>query len=168
MKSTEVYLSLGSNVGNRESILKAAIGRLEKILTGVQTSAIYETQPLYVNDQPLFLNMVISGYMTLSVSALFKRTQKIEADMGRDRRHELKNGPRRLDIDILLLGKMVIQGDRLTIPHPGIEERFFVLVPLVELNPDLESPVTGVLYSKILKELKNQGVYTYSAGGYNP
>ena len=94
MKSTEVYLSLGSNVGNRESILKAAIGRLEKILTGVQTSAIYETQPLYVNDQPLFLNMVISGYMTLSVSALFKRTQKIEADMGRDRRHELKNGPR--------------------------------------------------------------------------
>jgi len=164
-----VYLSLGSNLGHRETLLRAAVTRLAVFLDHIRVSSIYETQPLYVTDQPLFLNIVLHGYTRLTPGKLLKRTRGIEDAMGRDRTAAVAKGPRVLDIDILLYGDRIIREPDLIVPHPGMTERSFVLTPLLELEPDLRDPRTKLPFARDLAALGAQGaqgIYTYASWEY--
>jgi 2-amino-4-hydroxy-6-hydroxymethyldihydropteridine diphosphokinase/dihydropteroate synthase len=130
---TITYLALGSNLGDREALLNEAIERLQ--VEGVEIlrrSGIVETAPAYVLDQPHFLNMVVEARTEHFVFELLKRTQQVERDMGR--RKIIDKGPRNIDIDILYFGSLAIRTPHLTVPHPHIHERPFVLIPLAELK----------------------------------
>jgi len=136
-----VYLSLGSNIGEREENLRKAIeGLAAADVRVLRESPIYETEPVGLADQRWFLNMVVEAETALFPLQLLTRTAKIERDLGRVR--TIKNGPRTLDIDILLFAKAVMRTARLAIPHPRMHERRFVLVPLADLAPELRHPVT--------------------------
>ncbi|MFN0102571.1 MAG: 2-amino-4-hydroxy-6-hydroxymethyldihydropteridine diphosphokinase [Bryobacteraceae bacterium] len=131
---TTVYLALGSNLGDRRALLDEAIVRLAA--QGVETvrrSSIIETAPAYVLDQPYFLNMVVEACTEHFAFELLKRTQGVERAMGR--RKIVDKGPRNIDIDILYFNALIVKTPHLTIPHPLIHERSFVLIPLAELNP---------------------------------
>lgn len=130
---TTVYLGLGSNLGDRHALLNEAILRLEaeQVYT-IRRSTIIETAPAYVLDQPRFLNMVIEARTPHFVFELLIRTQKVEREMGR--RKIIDKGPRNIDIDILYFGNLRLHTPHLTVPHPLIHERPFVLVPLAELK----------------------------------
>jgi 2-amino-4-hydroxy-6-hydroxymethyldihydropteridine diphosphokinase len=133
---TSVYLALGSNLGDREALLNEAIDRLAA--EGVETvrrSSIIETAPAYVLDQPHFLNMVIEARTNHFATELLRRTQGVERAMGR--RKILDKGPRNIDIDILYYNALTLSTPHLTIPHPLIHERPFVLIPLAEIAPHL-------------------------------
>ena len=107
------------------------------------------------------------GKTALSPFALLKRIHQIENILGRIRTDDIPMGPRTIDIDILLYGNEVINTPELQLPHPRIKEREFVLIPLLELNPNLKDPVTGVPYSYALENLDSQGVYFHSDFDYN-
>jgi len=142
-----VYLSLGSNLGDREGNLRAALDRLHP----VRISPIYETEPVDYTDQPLFLNLVAEMDTSLSPRDLLRFTQMIEEDLGRVR--GIPKGPRTLDIDILFYNGLVVQEPGLEIPHPRLAERRFVLEPLANLAPDLRHPVTGQTVQQMLQHL---------------
>lgn len=130
---TTVYLGLGSNLGDRQALLNDAIQRLElEQVHTLRRSSIIETAPAYVLDQPYFLNMVIEARTPHFVFELLIRTQKVEREMGR--RKIIDKGPRNIDIDILYFGNLRLHTPHLTVPHPLIHERPFVLVPLAELK----------------------------------
>jgi len=136
-----VYLSLGSNVGDRGQHLRAALERLESARVRVlRTSAVYETEPLDLKAQRWFWNLVAEAETDLFPRQLLAYTSRIERELGRVR--TVAKGPRTLDIDILFYGRAVVRADGLEIPHPRIAERRFVLVPLADLAPDLRHPVT--------------------------
>jgi 2-amino-4-hydroxy-6-hydroxymethyldihydropteridine diphosphokinase len=116
-------------------------------------SYLYETQPLYYENQPWFLNAVVSGSTGVSPFRLLDAAHTIEYKAGRRREKEEPKGPRVLDIDILLYDMVIIRSERLTIPHGLMEERRFVLAPLLELAPHIRNPLTGVPYSKIAERL---------------
>jgi 2-amino-4-hydroxy-6-hydroxymethyldihydropteridine diphosphokinase len=168
MTSSEspVYLSLGSNLGHREEQLHSAVVQLAAFLDSVRVSSIYETRPLYVTEQPHFLNIVLCGYTRLNPRELLKRTRGIEDAMGRDRGTVAAKGPRVIDIDILLYGDRVIHEPDLTVPHPGMTARRFVLTPLLELEPEIRDPRTGTRFARALNTLDEQGIYTYAAWAY--
>jgi len=132
-----VYLGLGSNVGDSLETLTAAVLALDDVdgFALDDVSGVYETPPWGGVDQEPFLNLVVGGLTTLDPDALLTETQLIEAAFGRDRAREVRWGPRRLDIDLLLVGDRTVDSDRLTLPHPRIAERAFVLVPLLEVMP---------------------------------
>jgi 2-amino-4-hydroxy-6-hydroxymethyldihydropteridine diphosphokinase len=106
--------------------------------------------------------MVLAGSTGLPPLELLAHTQEIEAALGRDRSRERPKGERTLDIDILLYGRTILDSDRLTLPHPGMLERAFVLVPLLELEPGLVHPVTGIPFSEALPGVKEQGIYLHA------
>lgn len=136
-----VYLSLGSNVGEREANLRAAIERLAAPdMRVLRTSPVYETEPVEYTAQRWFLNLVVEAETELFPMQLLTRTGRIERDLGRVR--TVAKGPRTIDIDILLFGKAVVHTVRLEIPHPRMAERRFVLAPLADLAPQLRHPVT--------------------------
>lgn len=114
-------------------------------------------------DQPDFLNLVVAGVTELEPLALLGRTQAIEAEFGRDRPKERHKGPRTLDIDLLLYGNTVMDSPTLTLPHPGLTERAFVLVPLLELEPLARHPVSGAPLSSFLESVGGQGIYLHGA-----
>jgi 2-amino-4-hydroxy-6-hydroxymethyldihydropteridine diphosphokinase len=157
----EVFLSLGSNLGDREGNLTGAALRMRSVLEGMKASSIYESAPLYVSDQPAFLNAVISGCIRMNVHALLEYTQEIERAFGREMGRKSSKGPRPLDIDILLFGDHVLAEDDLVIPHPGMKERKFVLVPLLELAPEIAEPVSGIRYVRFLEHVNDQIVLQY-------
>jgi 2-amino-4-hydroxy-6-hydroxymethyldihydropteridine diphosphokinase len=139
--SRAAYLGLGSNVGDREGHLRAAVAALRA--QGLEVEAIsstYETEPVgEVLDQPDFLNAVVRVRTTLGPEELLDLCKAIEVERGRvlgGRRH----GPRPLDIDLLLVGDLELRSERLTLPHPQVTERRFVLEPLLELDPELTLP----------------------------
>lgn len=133
---TTVYLALGSNLGDRQALLEDALVRLAgEGVEIVRRSSIIETPPAYVLDQPYFLNMVVEARTAHFATELLKRTQGIERAMGR--RKLIDKGPRNIDIDILYFGSLRLQSPLLTLPHPRIHERPFVLVPLAEIAPHL-------------------------------
>jgi 2-amino-4-hydroxy-6-hydroxymethyldihydropteridine diphosphokinase len=132
----------------------------------VECSSIYETDPLYVAEQPPFLNMVVSGDTAFDPEALLAQTLRIEAACGRDRSAEQRHGPRLLDVDIVLMGDLVVSGAGPQIPHPGLLERRFVLEPLIELSPGLRHPQSGELLASALERLSNQGIYRYECCEY--
>jgi len=133
------YLSLGSNVGDRNARLLEALGRLSVLAPSRAVSSFYETEPVEVTDQPWFLNAVIAIETEQSPEQLMASVLQIEEAMGRQRVQ--KKGPRSIDIDILLFGDQVVNSSDVTIPHPAMHERRFVLEPLAEIAPDLRHPV---------------------------
>lgn len=140
MSTARVYLSLGSNLGDRRAMLQEAEARLSAT-PGIQIlrrSSIYETEPLGMIDQPWFLNQVLEIETTLDPHDLLDAVQQVEASLGRTR--EVRWGPRTIDIDLLLYDHETLASERLRIPHPELAHRRFVLVPLAELNPHLRLP----------------------------
>jgi 2-amino-4-hydroxy-6-hydroxymethyldihydropteridine diphosphokinase len=137
---TTLYLGLGSNLGDREAYLAAALARLRALpwLRIVQVSPTYETDPWGKPDQPPFLNSVAKVTTAAPASRLLAACQRIERDLGRQRGERW--GPRVVDIDILLSTEGVIDEPELKVPHPFLEERQFVLVPLAEIAPEVRLP----------------------------
>lgn len=134
-----VYLSLGSNIGDRSTNLNAAIAALTDAgVRVVKVSAFYETEPVDYLPQGWFLNCVVQGETDLPAAALLKNLRGIEARMGSTK--VIAKGPRILDIDILLYGDETIATPELQVPHPRMTQRRFVLVPLAEIAPDLRHP----------------------------
>jgi 2-amino-4-hydroxy-6-hydroxymethyldihydropteridine diphosphokinase len=138
------YLSLGSNIGDREANLRSAIERLGV----VRESPIYETEPVDYLAQRWFLNLVVELETELFPRQLLARTQKIERELGRVR--GIPKGPRTIDIDILLYGSAIVKTPALEIPHPRMGERRFVLAPLADLAPELRHPVTRLTIREML------------------
>ena len=163
MTKEPVYLSLGSNLGKRERNLAAAVEALGRFLEEIRCSSVYETRPMYVLEQPKFLNMVVAGLCAVQPSELLQRILAIELQMGRDRDNYTPKGPRIIDIDILLFGRRIVKQDDLSIPHPCLKERQFVLIPLLELAPDLRDPESGRPLAESLESLEDQGVYIFRA-----
>ncbi|OLS34524.1 2-amino-4-hydroxy-6-hydroxymethyldihydropteridine diphosphokinase [Alkalihalophilus pseudofirmus] len=132
-----VYIALGSNIGDRAAYLEEAIDRLDKEedIKVVKRSSIYETEPVGYVDQQSFLNMVIQAKTNLSPEKLLEMTQSIEDTCGRKR--DIRWGPRTIDLDILLFDQQNMKVENLCIPHPRMWERAFVIVPLYELNSEL-------------------------------
>jgi 2-amino-4-hydroxy-6-hydroxymethyldihydropteridine diphosphokinase len=148
---TRTYLSLGSNIGDREVNLRAAILALGSGGVNIlRESPVYETEPVDYLDQGWFLNQVVEAELNLTPRKLLALNAKIEREMGRVR--DVPKGPRTIDIDILFFDEVVIQTADLEIPHPRIAERRFVLAPLAELAPSLRHPVTG---HSVLEMLEN-------------
>jgi 2-amino-4-hydroxy-6-hydroxymethyldihydropteridine diphosphokinase len=144
MLEKTAYLSLGSNMGEREDRLRQAIELLERAHVAViKRSSVYETAPQDVADQPWFLNMVLECRTSHLPLELMNLLLRIEREIGRERRAGMRRGPRPIDLDILLFSDAVIQLPQLTVPHPRMLERRFVLDPLLEIAPDLKFPVDG-------------------------
>jgi 2-amino-4-hydroxy-6-hydroxymethyldihydropteridine diphosphokinase len=133
------YVGLGSNLGDRQDNLSRALERLEE-LGPVRVSSVQETDPVGVTDQPRFLNAVAEVETELPARELLVRLLAIERSLGRDRATEVRWGPRTIDLDLLLYGDETIDEPGLTVPHPRLAERRFVLEPLHELDPALTLP----------------------------
>jgi 2-amino-4-hydroxy-6-hydroxymethyldihydropteridine diphosphokinase len=146
-----VYLSLGSNVGNREHNLAQAIERLARLGDVVSVSSFYETEPVGFTHQPWFLNCAVALETEKMPQQLLSAALRIEKDLGRHRETAQPKGPRTIDIDILLFGNSVIDTPALTVPHPALHERRFVLEPLAEIAPDLRHPIL----KKTIRELRD-------------
>lgn len=134
-----IYLALGTNLGEREANLRAAIGRLGAAVEVTAASRLYETAPAYVLDQPKFLNIALAGQTALSPEELLDYLKGVEEQLGRETSR--RYGPRLIDLDILFFDEMTLDTPRLTIPHPRLAERAFVLRPLADIAPDLIHPV---------------------------
>lgn len=144
---TPVLLSLGSNLGDRAAALSAAIDRLPPAVLVDRVSVFHETEPMYVVDQPRYLNAALLGRTELEPDALLEFLKGLERDLGRapSRRH----GPRGIDLDILILGDRVVSTPRLTVPHPRMAERAFVLIPAAEIAPEMVHPTLGRTISEL-------------------
>src|SRR5580704_4464956 len=150
-----VYLSLGSNVGDRDSNLSAAIAALTP--NGIQVkrvSSIYETEPVDFLDQPWFLNCVVEAETELQPHALLQSLRAIESHLGSQK--EFAKGPRKLDLDILLYNSQTIATPDLQIPHPRMLERRFVLTPLAEIAPQIKHPSWPATAAVLLDRLADQ------------
>ncbi len=151
------YLSLGSNLGDRNAMLEEALARLGASgrLTVVKRSSVYETEPVGFADQPWFYNLAAEVETALSPEELFQLTKEVEQEMMRTRK--IRWGPRTIDIDILLYDDLELATDRLTIPHPEMTRRRFVLEPLHEVAPDLVLP-DGRRIEQVLRDVRGQDV----------
>jgi 2-amino-4-hydroxy-6-hydroxymethyldihydropteridine diphosphokinase len=145
------YLSLGSNVGNREENLRKAIRRLETIGRITSVSGFYETEPVEFTDQPWFVNCAAAVEVGKTPMQLLCELLRIEQEMGRQRTQ--KKGPRTIDIDILLYDELIVNTADLTIPHPAMHLRRFVLEPLAEIASESRHPVLQKTVRELLEEL---------------
>jgi 2-amino-4-hydroxy-6-hydroxymethyldihydropteridine diphosphokinase len=145
------YLSLGSNLGDREQNLHKAIRRASALGRVVAVSSVHETEPVEFTDQPWFLNCVVALETVVDPGDLMDELLRIEQEMGRERVQ--KKGPRSIDIDILLFGNVVVNTPELTIPHPSMANRRFVLAPLAEIAPELRHPTLRKGIRELLAEL---------------
>lgn len=139
----QVVIALGSNLGDSLRRIGRAIELIAPLTTRLRWSHVYRSEPMYVADQPSFLNAVATGHTDLGPRALLKALKGIECEMGRQTR--IRNGPREIDIDLVVYGSLIYEfsrseGDGLVIPHPRLAERRFVLEPMAEVAPDLTIP----------------------------
>lgn len=151
-----VILALGSNLGDRCANLCQALKELSAQVSIIKTSSLYETPPWGFIEQPVFLNQVISGKTALDPHELLTFSKSIEQEMGRIK--NFQNGPRLIDIDILLFGDQIINTADLVIPHPRMLERGFVLLPLTEIEPDLIIPGANKTVSDYLQKVDVSGI----------
>jgi 2-amino-4-hydroxy-6-hydroxymethyldihydropteridine diphosphokinase len=151
------YIGMGanlpSNAGPPEVTLVAAVARLKSLSRVLSRSSLYSTEPVGFADQPRFLNAAVALETELTPFELLGAVLLIEQDFGRNRAFSLANGPRTLDLDILIYGDFVIGGSSLVIPHPRLTERAFVLVPLNEIAPQALDPRSGSTMSQLLQSL---------------
>jgi len=136
-----IYLALGSNLGDRAANLKEAIASLPPQMDVKSKSKVYETPPWGYEDQPRFLNQVLKAQTYLEPEPLLKHIKRLEIALGR--KATFRNGPRLIDIDILFYDEVVMNTPTLTLPHPRLHERGFVLLPLMDIAPDLVHPLSG-------------------------
>ena len=151
------YIALGANLpspaGSPSQTLDAAIARLSELGHITSQSPYYITEPVGFADQPSFLNAAVALETTLDPQSLLDHLLQIERSLGRDRTHIIPNGPRTLDLDILLYGGQIIHSPGLVIPHPRMAERAFVLTPLAAIAPNTIHPVLLRTMSQLLKDL---------------
>ncbi len=152
MKAVTIYLGLGANLGDRHRNMSRAIDMMSNTVQAKRVSPYYETEPVGYARQPRFLNAVCEATTTLPPEELLAFLKGIEAALGRE--PSFADAPRPIDIDILFYGDRVMRSPDLTIPHPRIEERAFVLVPLAELAPELVHPVSGRKVREMLAGLE--------------
>jgi len=156
------YLSLGSNMGDRQWNLERAIDLLSQRLKVTSVSSVHDTEPVWDINQPRFLNLVCQVNTRLAPEALLALAKGIESKLGRIGK---SGAPRPIDIDILFYGDQVMNMPGLAIPHPRLAERAFVLVPLAEIAPDFSHPVSGKTVSKLLTEVtETQDVLRWESG----
>lgn len=153
-----VILGLGSNQGDKGTYLRNAVSALALILRDIITSSVYKTAPQDYFEQDDFFNMVALGYYEGKPEFLLQQIKEIEKDNGRRREKEIEKGPRTLDIDILFFGNVTLETPTLTLPHPAIKKRAFVLIPLLELLPDFKEAGDAFSYKDLLEQLKDQRV----------
>ncbi|MCK5733983.1 MAG: 2-amino-4-hydroxy-6-hydroxymethyldihydropteridine diphosphokinase [Candidatus Latescibacteria bacterium] len=148
----DVVLSLGSNLGDRESLIHSALDALRELPDSEvsKVSSLYETAPMEKTDQPYFLNAVLKLRTGLTVRDLWRHMQRIEGELGRVRTERW--GPRTIDLDLILYGNQVIEEKDLVVPHPRYRERAFVLLPLLEIAPELTDPESGKKIREFLEE----------------
>lgn len=159
MNDKTVYLSLGSNMGEREDRLGQALSALEREgVSIIARSSVYETEPQDNPNQPWFLNMAVECRTRVLPLQLLKLLLRIEREIGRVRHANVQRGPRPIDLDLLLFGNAVIDMPQLTVPHPRMLQRRFVLEPLLEIAPDLRHPVTREPLRVYLPATLNQQV----------
>jgi 2-amino-4-hydroxy-6-hydroxymethyldihydropteridine diphosphokinase len=152
-----VFLSLGSNVGDREKNLRTAIAALPELGVKVKkVSSIYETEPVDLLDQPWFLNCVVEGETTVQPATLLRELRELERQMGSKKL--LPRGPRLIDLDILVYGERTIDSPELRVPHPRMHLRRFVLALLAEIAPDLKHPTWSGTAAQLLNGLSDDSV----------
>jgi len=147
----QVSVAIGSNQGARESHLQHAVARLRLLLDELRVSSFVETKPEGVGDQPLFLNGAVVGWSAIQPEELLDQLQVIECERGRER--PFVGAPRTLDLDLILVGDLVVNTPHVVVPHPRFRTRRFVLEPLVDVAPDLVDPVTGRTMRELLHRL---------------
>jgi 2-amino-4-hydroxy-6-hydroxymethyldihydropteridine diphosphokinase len=154
---TVAYIGMGANLpssaGPPQATLAAALERLAALGRIAAKSSLYSTEPVGYSDQPRFMNAVVALETDADARRLLEALMRIEKEFGRDRAHAILNGPRTLDLDILLFGDCVIDEPGLHLPHPRLAERAFVLVPLNEIAPEATEPRSGATVAELLRRL---------------
>lgn len=155
----QIFIGIGSNMGNPSANCKAAINRISELdgVEGVRSSSLYRSAPVGLTEQDWFVNCVIEAETTLPPVTLLKELLAIESSMGRVRKRRW--GERIIDLDILLYGNQIIGDEELTIPHPLMHERSFVLIPLEEIAPDIIHPVLDKAIHYIGDMVRDRRVY---------
>jgi len=157
--SHHLYLALGSNLGDRLANLEAAQAALLPSVRPQSASPVYETPPWGYLDQPAFLNQVIEAGTDLNPEDLLDFLKRLEVDLGRQ--PGARYGPRLIDLDILFYDDLILKSPRLTIPHPHLHKRAFMLVPLADLAPGLYHPVLGETIEDLLERVDRTGIVLY-------
>jgi 2-amino-4-hydroxy-6-hydroxymethyldihydropteridine diphosphokinase len=155
----KTYIALGTNLGDRLENLQQARQALSPQATIIAESPVYETPPWGYLDQPAFLNQVVEAQTLLSPQALIAHLKSLEARLGRV--PGILNGPRLIDLDLLFYDDLRLETPTLTIPHPRMVGRGFVLKPLADLAPDYRHPVFGATVAEMLQECDLQGIVQY-------
>ncbi|MGD0856072.1 MAG: 2-amino-4-hydroxy-6-hydroxymethyldihydropteridine diphosphokinase [Dehalococcoidia bacterium] len=148
---TEVFIGFGSNMGDRQAYLNSAVGLLAQECEIIQVSSIFETEPEGFTDQPDFLNCVVKGETGLRPRELLDELKSIEKTMGR--KPSFRNAPRPIDLDIIFYGDEIVKEAGLEIPHPRLQERAFVLVPMAQIAPQFTHPTLHKTMQQLLSEM---------------
>ena len=161
----KVWLALGGNLGDRTANLRAALDALEAGGVAIETvSSVYETPPWGIEDQPRFANIAIAARTSLSPHDLLRLCKRIEAGQGRDF-NAVRNGPRPIDIDIVLIEGETVDAPDLVVPHPRMHERGFVLVPLAEIASEVVHPLLKRTVGELLADVDASGIEVMAQGG---
>lgn len=165
MVADNVYLGLGSNLGDRAANLATALNKLGRYVEIVAVSRIYETEPVGFSNQPSFFNLACHATTTLSPEDLLARIKDVERLMGRV--PTFRNGPRVIDIDILLFTGVIMRTATLVVPHPALPDRRFVLTPLSDIAPDLEHPVLHKTMTQLAADCPDPSWVRPAYGGHD-